>query len=69
MTVFPCPCSSASSHRLHAAWLEQQDTAHLEALLYGVENGFNKKSSALDGCKCPFAAFSHLVIIVKTLQC
>lgn len=34
--------------KLHAAWLEQQDTARVEALLHGVKNGFRKKRSALD---------------------
>ena len=34
--------------KLHAAWLEQQDTARVEALLHGVRNGFRKKRSALD---------------------
>ena len=34
--------------KLHAAWLEQQDTARVEALLHGVKNGFRKKHSALD---------------------
>ena len=34
--------------KLHAAWLEQQDTARVEALLHGVKNGFRRKRSALD---------------------
>lgn len=34
--------------KLHAAWLEQQDSARVEALLHGVKNGFRKKRSALD---------------------
>ena len=33
---------------LHAAWLEQQDSARVEALLHGVKNGFRRKRSALD---------------------
>lgn len=65
MSVFPCPYSSASSHRLHAAWLEQQDTARVEALLYGITNGFRKESSAPEGGKCPFAAFTHLLAVCR----
>lgn len=33
---------------LHAAWLEQQDSARMEALLHGVKNGFRRKRGALD---------------------
>ena len=33
---------------LHAAWMEQQDSARVEALLHGVKNGFRRKRSALD---------------------
>ena len=33
---------------LHAAWLEQQDIARVEALLHGVKNGFRRKRGALD---------------------
>jgi hypothetical protein len=33
---------------LHAAWLEQQDNAHVEQLLHGVQNGFRKRRNALD---------------------
>ena len=51
---------------LHAAWLEQQDSARVEALLHGVKNGFRRKRGALDdeasadSHPCNYIAFGGL---------